>query len=120
MNILSGTVDGNGIVALGETILEAHDMREDLAPQMAVEVGLRPEDVEIASEGQAGSLPFEVEFIEELGATQLFHGKLAGKPFVMQAATGEVAAQEGRLWITVDPAKVHVFDPQSGARLGRA
>jgi sn-glycerol 3-phosphate transport system ATP-binding protein len=119
MNILPGLVDGSGIVALGDTIIEVRDLREDLAAQSPVEVGLRPEDVEIASEGQAGSLPFDVEFIEELGATQLFHGKLSGHPFVMQAATGEVAAQEGRLWITVDPDKVHVFDPKTGARLGK-
>ena len=38
---------------------------------------------------------------------------------VMQAATDEIAAQEGRLWITVDPDKVHVFDPKTGARLGK-
>ncbi|MGH6809394.1 MAG: TOBE domain-containing protein, partial [Ensifer adhaerens] len=82
-------------------------------------VGLRPEDIEIASEGQAGALPFDVEFIEELGATQLFHGKLAGQPFVMQAATGDVAAEAKRLWISVDPDRVHVFDAQSGVRLGR-
>src|SRR5690606_8442074 len=93
MNILPGTIDGPGIVALGEAILEARDLREDLASGSTVEVGLRPEDIEIASEGAAGSLPFDVEFIEELGATQLFHGQLAGLPFVMQAATDTVAAQ---------------------------
>lgn len=120
MNILPGTTDGPGIVALGDAILEARDLREDLPVQMPVEVGLRPEDVEIASEGQAGSLPFDVEFIEELGATQLFHGQLSGLPFVMQAATDAVAAQAGRIWITVDPDRVHVFDTKTGARLGRA
>ena len=119
MNILPGTIDGPGIVALGDAILEARDLRQDLPVQTAVEVGLRPEDVEIASEGEAGSLPFDVEFIEELGATQLFHGQLAGLPFVMQAATDAVAAQAGRIWITVDPDRVHVFDSQTGVRLGR-
>ncbi len=119
MNILPGTIDGPGIVALGDAILEARDLRQDLPAQTAVEVGLRPEDVEIASEGEAGSLPFDVEFIEELGATQLFHGQLAGLPFVMQAATDAVAAQAGRIWITVDPDRVHVFDSQTGVRLGR-
>jgi sn-glycerol 3-phosphate transport system ATP-binding protein len=119
MNILPGAVDGHGIVAIGDAIIEARDLRGDLATQTPVEVGLRPEDVEIASEGQAGSLPFDVEFIEELGATQLFHGKLGGQSFVMQAATGDVGAQEGRLWVTVDPDKVHVFDPKTGVRLGK-
>jgi sn-glycerol 3-phosphate transport system ATP-binding protein len=119
MNILPAAIDGPGIVALGEAILEARDLQQDLATGTKVEVGLRPEDIEIASEGQAGSLPFDVEFIEELGATQLFHGQLSGLPFVMQAATGDVSAQPGRLWITVDPDRVHVFDATSGVRLGR-
>ncbi|HEV2512413.1 sn-glycerol-3-phosphate import ATP-binding protein UgpC [Bosea sp. (in: a-proteobacteria)] len=120
MNLLPAKLDGHGIIALGDALLQARDLREDLPAGTAVEVGLRPEDIEIASEGAVGSLPFDVEFIEELGATQLFHGQLAGKPFVMQAATGEVAAQAGRLWISVDPDKVHVFDAQSGVRLGKA
>ncbi|MGW9330713.1 sn-glycerol-3-phosphate import ATP-binding protein UgpC [Bosea sp. NPDC055594] len=120
MNLLPGKVDGPGIVALGEAILQARDLREDLPSGTAVEVGLRPEDVEIASEGAAGSLPFDVDFVEELGATQLFHGRLAEHGFVMQAATGDVAAQAGRLWITVDPDRVHVFDAATGLRLGRA
>ena len=119
MNLLPAKLDGHGIIALGDALLQARDLREDLPAGTAVEVGLRPEDIEIASEGAVGSLPFDVEFIEELGATQLFHGQLAGKPFVMQAATGEVAAQAGRLWISVDPDKVHVFDAQSGVRLGK-
>ena len=119
MNILPGTIDGPGIVALGDAILEARDLRQDLPAQTPVEVGLRPEDVELASEGEAGSLPFDVEFIEELGATQLFHGQLAGLPFVMQAATDMLAAQAGRIWISVDPDRVHVFDSTTGARLGR-
>jgi sn-glycerol 3-phosphate transport system ATP-binding protein len=119
MNLLPAKLDGHGIIALGDALLQARDLRDDLPSGTAVEVGLRPEDIEVASEGAAGSLPFDVEFIEELGATQLFHGQLAGKPFVMQAATGEVAAQAGRLWISVDPDKVHVFDAESGVRLGK-
>ncbi|KFC72892.1 putative sugar ABC transporter, ugpC-like protein [Bosea sp. LC85] len=119
MNLLPAAIDGPGIVALGDALLEARDLKHDLASGTKVEVGLRPEDIEIASEGQAGALPFDVEFIEELGATQLFHGRLAGQPFVMQAATGDVAAEARRLWISVDPDRVHVFDAQSGVRLGR-
>ena len=119
MNLLPGLVDGPGIVALGDAILQARDLREDLPAGTAVEIGLRPEDVELVSEGEAGSLPFDIEFVEELGATQLFHGRLAGKPFVMQAATGEVGVQGGRVWVTVDAERVHVFDAESGLRLGR-
>ena len=120
MNLVPATVDGPGIVALAETVLEARDLDQEVPAGTAVEVGLRPEDVEIVSEGEAGSLPFAVDFVEELGATQLFHGTVAGKPFVMQAATGEVPAEAKTLWISVAPERVHVFDAATGKRLGRS
>ena len=120
MNLVPATVDGPGIVALAETVLEARDLDQEVPAGTAVEVGRRPEDVEIVSEGEAGSLPFAVDFVEELGATQLFHGTVAGKPFVMQAATGEVPAEAKTLWISVAPERVHVFDAATGKRLGRS
>ena len=120
MNLVPATVDGPGIVALAETVLEARDLDQEVPAGTAVEVGYRPEDVEIVSEGEAGSLPFAVDFVEELGATQLFHGTVAGKPFVMQAATGEVPAEAKTLWISVAPERVHVFDAATGKRLGRS
>ena len=36
----------------------------------------------------AATIEMDVDFVEELGATQLFHGKLAGADFVVQAQTG--------------------------------
>jgi sn-glycerol 3-phosphate transport system ATP-binding protein len=120
MNILPAKADGPGIVALGDAILAVKDMREGLAAGQAVELGLRPEDIEIASEGDAGSVAFRIDFIEELGATQLFHGEVAGHAFVMQAATGVISTETRKLWITVSPARVHLFDPATGERLGLA
>ena len=93
-------------------------MREGLAPGQPIELGLRPEDIEITSEGAAGSIAFRIDFIEELGATQLFHGDVAGHAFVMQAATGDIASDTRKLWITVSPARLHLFDPTTGERLG--
>jgi sn-glycerol 3-phosphate transport system ATP-binding protein len=62
----------------------------------------------------------DVDFIEELGATQLFHGKTAGDEFVLQAATGLIPADVKQLALAVDPANVHLFDPENGQRLGRS
>ena len=59
----------------------------------------------------------DVEFVEELGGTQLLHGRIEGRPFVLQAATGTVPT-EGKLTLSIEADKLHLFDPQTGRRLG--
>ena len=118
MNILSGTVEGQGRVSVGGQMIKVTDMRAGLTPGSAIEVGLRPEDVQ-AGGGAASSLSMDVDFVEELGATQLFHGKVAGSEFVVQASTGQLPADTRKLTLAVDPANVHLFDPQTTKRLGR-
>ena len=84
-----------------------------------IEVGLRPEDLRIGPAG-SGSVDLNVDFVEELGATQLFHGKVEGAEFVVQAPTGQIAADARALSLSIDAANVHLFDPKTGLRLGRA
>jgi sn-glycerol 3-phosphate transport system ATP-binding protein len=118
MNMLPGRVEGPGRVSVGGQVLPVTDMREGLKGGMAVEVGLRPEDLRIPSSG--AMLTMETDFVEELGATQLFHGKIAGVEFVIQTATGTIAPGTRRLALSVDPANVHLFDPETTLRLGRS
>ncbi|MET0745209.1 MAG: sn-glycerol-3-phosphate import ATP-binding protein UgpC [Microvirga sp.] len=118
MNILPGRVEGQGLVSVGGQSIAVTDMREGLAPGTAVEVGLRPEDVQAGTTG-ASTLTMSVDFVEELGATQLFHGKVAGAEFVVQASTGQIPADSRSLTLAVSPANVHLFDPQTTKRLGR-
>jgi sn-glycerol 3-phosphate transport system ATP-binding protein len=117
MNILPGVVEGEGLVRVGETRIPAGDMSPSLTPGQAVEVGIRPEDVHLT--GGEGHLAIAVDFVEELGATQLFHGRIAGAEFVLQAPTGRIAADACSLTLGVDAANVHLFDPESGMRRGR-
>jgi sn-glycerol 3-phosphate transport system ATP-binding protein len=93
-------------------------MREGLKPDRPVEVGIRPEDVRIFP-GEATAFQAEVSFVEELGATQLFHGKVGNDEFVVQAPTGQIPADTRQLALAVDPSNVHLFDPGTGQRLGR-
>ena len=118
MNILPGKVEGSGRVSVGGQVISVSDMRDGLTPGSAIEVGLRPEDVQAGGVGSS-SLSMDVDFVEELGATQLFHGKVAGADFVVQASTGQIAADTRKLTLAVDPANVHLFDPQTTKRLGR-
>ena len=88
--------------------------RGGLGRGTAVELGLRPEDLRLAPAGQG--LPFAVDFIEELGATQLVHGRVGAETATVQVATGD-APTAGTAGLTIDPAATHLFDPATGARL---
>ena len=81
-------------------------------------MGLRPEDVQ-AGGTATSSLSMDVDFVEELGATQLFHGKIGPAEFVVQAPTGQIGAEARALSLSIDAANVHLFDPQSQRRIGR-
>jgi sn-glycerol 3-phosphate transport system ATP-binding protein len=118
MNILPGRVAGDGMVTVGNGRLAVTDMRPGLAPETAVDVGLRPEDLRVGPAG-SGSVDLAVDFVEELGATQLFHGKIARAEFVVQAPTGQIAADAKALSLAIDAGNVHLFDQQTGLRLGR-
>jgi len=115
MNIAMGEVKGKGAVSIGDVVLPVSDMAADLVPGAAIEVGLRPEDLIVTPNG---SLTMAVDFIEELGATQLFHGTLGGATLVIQAASGLVPPDSKTLHLTIDPAKVHLFDVETGVRRG--
>jgi sn-glycerol 3-phosphate transport system ATP-binding protein len=119
MNILPGRVEADGFVGVGNGRLSVTDMRSGLAAGSSIEVGLRPEDLRVGPAG-SGSVDLTVDFVEELGATQLFHGKIEGAEFVVQAPTGQIAADAKALSLSIDPVNVHLFDPQTGHRLGRS
>ena len=72
----------------------------DVADGQQVEVGIRPEDLRFATPGD-GRLAFAKEFVEELGATRLFHGTSGSAPLVVAVAA---AAHDGAASVTARPA----------------
>jgi multiple sugar transport system ATP-binding protein len=86
-----------------------------------VTVGVRPEDV-IVSTTQGEGLQVTVDLVEELGAD----GYLYGHSEVEGHRTDIVARVDGRLhptagdtvFLTPQPGHLHVFDVESGSRLG--
>jgi sn-glycerol 3-phosphate transport system ATP-binding protein len=119
MNILQGIVEGPGLVSVGGALLPVSDMREGLKADTAIDVGIRPEDVRVLPDPSV-AFRIDVDFVEELGATQLFHGRIDGGEFVLQANTGLIPADARQLPLGVDPANVHLFDRTTGERLSRA
>ncbi|NRB04544.1 MAG: sn-glycerol-3-phosphate ABC transporter ATP-binding protein UgpC [Rhodobacteraceae bacterium] len=79
-------------------------------PSGPIQLGVRPEDVEL---GGAGQTPFDISIVEELGAHRLLHGHLGGQPFTVHVGK-EVAAAPGTTQIHLKPEALRLFDSQTG------
>ena len=119
MNLFPGKIVARGQIEAGGGMLAYDADAFDASVGAVVDVGIRAEDIVIGADG--GGLPFSHEFVEELGATRVIHGTVAGQPleFVTPAAA-EITAGKTLSVRPTSPAAVHVFDPVSGRSLRRS
>jgi sn-glycerol 3-phosphate transport system ATP-binding protein len=118
MNLVQGRVAEPGIVETAGGRIAFDAAAFEVAAGRNVELGIRPEDLRFGTgNAQAGELAFAQDFIEELGATRLFHGMLGSEPLVVAvaAAASDVAAAS----VVADQDAVHLFDPATGQSLRR-
>jgi len=115
MNLLEGRITAHGHVALAAgRPLAVGAAWAGVAPGTAVEIGIRPEDIELAEDGQG--VPFVVEFLEELGAGRLAHGTLDGVEVIVSIAPTAAVAPGETLSLRLPEAALHLFDATSGRR----
>ncbi|MBI1417545.1 MAG: sn-glycerol-3-phosphate ABC transporter ATP-binding protein UgpC [Limimaricola sp.] len=112
MNFLSGTITPEGVEVPGlKTVIP-----RQLAPAMhgrPVIVGLRPEHVAVG-EGDA----LHVDLTENLGGVAFTHLMTDTGEKVVVEQRGTSAAKEGsRIGLTIDPALMFLFDPQTEQRI---
>ena len=121
MNLLPGRISAPGKVEAGAATLDYDASEFGAAVGSAVEVGLRAEALAVALETGPGAMPFAQEFVEELGATRVVHGLVAGHAieFVMSAAAA-LPNLTGVALVTQNLASVHLFDPSTGRSLRKA
>ncbi len=115
MNLLPARVTAGGVATL------ASGARLALVPGWTaageVEIGIRPEDVLVDGQGEAGNrIAFTVEFIEELGAGRLAHGTLEGIDFIVQLPAGARMAPGETHTLLLAPHALHLFDAATGRR----
>jgi len=119
MNLMAGTADEGGEVRLGKYLVPV-DKTAERKMQGKVTVGVRPENWRIVSDSDEG-LPVTVTVVEELGADSYVYGNcdVEGTPAnVIIRVGGRQHPHKGdTLYVTTDPAHVHVFDTESGERL---
>jgi multiple sugar transport system ATP-binding protein len=117
MNLAPARVAEPGVVELSGGRLNFDAAAFPVEPGRQVEVGIRPEDLQLAPQAN-GAFAFTKDFAEELGATRLFHG-MVGDAGVVVALSGP--APEGTSFgLSAAPGAVHLFDPASGNTLRRA
>ncbi|WP_095085141.1 ABC transporter ATP-binding protein [Mesorhizobium sophorae] len=80
-----------------------------------ITVGLRPEHIRLAADGE---LQGEVGVVEPLGLSTQFYVKLAGQQLCV-FAMGRASVKPGDVVrLSADPPSLHLFDPNSGDRIG--
>jgi ABC-type sugar transport system ATPase subunit len=115
MNFLPARVDGRAVRAPGVAVELARP-----APRAGeVILGVRPEDLHVEDDARA-ALRARVEVREPMGAdAYLYVATEAGNLVVRTPASR--AAREGELvGLSVEPSKVHLFDPRTEVRLAFA
>ena len=85
----------------------------------AVVLGIRPEHFNLAEEG-SGQMHMRVEHVETLGADTLVHGKSGENNTFFSLRLPDIHRyQKGSsLSLSVSPEKLHLFDKESGKRIG--
>ena len=120
MNLFAAEVDERGLV-LGGAVLPVADGVRTRIRDGRVTVGVRPEDLVVGGAGDPG-IPVKTTLIEELGADGYLFGdaEIAGERVALVVRVdGREHAEPGDL-ITVSPQpdRVHLFDFESGERIG--
>ncbi|TMV91878.1 sn-glycerol-3-phosphate ABC transporter ATP-binding protein UgpC [Thioclava sp. BHET1] len=108
----------------GEQARLAH-LKQTLEPGAEVDLGVRPEHLQIAPEGQQTGAMLKVETLEWLGHEAYVFGTLGGSEIAVRVSGGIPATNRlprigDQIGLTVQPDTWHVFDPSSGANLSLA
>jgi len=86
----------------------------------AVTIGVRPEDLDITTDGQG--LPVLVEVVEELGADAYIYGSTktasGDKPIIARVDGRTPPAKGSTVHLAPDQGHVHLFNNSTGQRIG--
>ncbi|GAA4184837.1 sn-glycerol-3-phosphate ABC transporter ATP-binding protein UgpC [Gryllotalpicola kribbensis] len=120
MNLFAADVTEGG-VKFGSAVVPVD--RATLGSATQVTIGVRPEDV-VVSLSESSGLRVEVDLVEELGADGYLYGhtEVSGKRVdIVSRVDGRVHPNAGDVvYITPKTGHVHIFDVESGERLGGA
>jgi multiple sugar transport system ATP-binding protein len=83
----------------------------------SVEVGIRPSAFRLAGPDKSNIVELGVLVSEYVGAQSVLVCDCAGARVLVEVGSEDPIPAEGRLKVGVDPASIHLFDPQTEAAL---
>ncbi len=120
MNLVPARVIGRGKAEIaGSGTLDFDPDEFQVAEGTAIEVGIRPEDMDVAAAGENTGFVIKPEFVEELGPNRLVHGVAGGEPLILSVPSSMRDLGNGALNLDVPVERVHVFDTTTGRALRR-
>ncbi len=111
--------DGQSVELSGTESLPIQPHLDPSIRDKAVVLGIRPEHFNLAEEG-SGQMHMRVEHVETLGADTLVHGKSGENNtfFTLRLPDIHRYQKGSSLFLSVSPEKLHLFDKESGKRIG--
>jgi multiple sugar transport system ATP-binding protein len=126
MNFLQGQLTNQGVNVGSTTVPLALTAQDRASHSGSVTIGIRPENLHLTSEGRG--FPVNVLVTEELGSDAFLYGCADPGAVGTELSTGPdiVVRVEARkefhrgstVHVTADPEHIHVFDTDSGERIG--
>ncbi|MGN6550695.1 MAG: sn-glycerol-3-phosphate import ATP-binding protein UgpC [Pararhizobium sp.] len=111
MNLVAADVEGAG-VRFGNGHVARPDGLEDAGK---VVLGVRPEDMTLATSADVAALTLAVDYVEELGSGRLVHGRSDGQALTVAVDPDTPLAET--IPVAINPKGLHFFDVESGCRL---
>ncbi len=124
MNLLNATIVENG-VQIGPTVVALPQRFQQTVDKGPVTIGLRPESLELATDGSGISAV--VKLVEELGSEAYIYAQMANggestastPEIVVRVAPTVVVKSGDRITLRVKDESMLLFDAESGIRIAR-
>ena len=114
MNLIDGTTDGD-VIACGPFRLPRPTAGSSKVPERVV-VGVRPEDVRLAKEGDEGAARFEVAVSEPLGAETHLVLRAGDVDLRVRAPGFDPRPPGTAVHVTIDASRTHLFDATAAGK----
>ncbi len=117
MNLIQGKITAEGAVTTTSGRVIDYDASLFIGNiGQSVDIGIRPEDVLILSDGRSSTHEMVVDLVEELGPNRILYGRLDDAPIAVVAGS-DLALQSETVHLTIPASGVHLYDHATGGRL---
>ena len=134
MNLGTFTVDGEWAKLGPARVAVSEAARAAMTPEDGgkIKIGFRPEGLEVVSGDTEGTIPVEVDFVEELGSDAYVYGHLVGdergeglgsgaegtnKQLIVRVPPRTAPGRGGVLYVRIREGQQHNFSAATGVRL---